>query len=171
MVIELENLTTVPCDEWRLRFDKKGKLNVHLAFIEHGQQYRWLYKHSNYDLIGWQIKNGVFNWEEHSQFLAENCPRHLNKEKYNWKDFSWAVAKYCPRLTDHEFFNPEQTAWEDHSWAVAETMQCPDSFDKAVFNWKRDVETELFEDTSFKGTWANDTLIYGLLGGQTGTPS
>jgi len=104
MIIELENLTTVPCDEWRLRFEN-GKLNVHLAFIEHGQQYAWLYAHSSYDLIAWQIENNCFDWEENSCYVAQFCSRLLDKEKYNWKKDTWAVAKYCYHLLAPQLYN------------------------------------------------------------------
>jgi len=138
MVIELENLTTVPCDEWRLRFDKKGKLNVHLAFIEHGEAYKWLYAHSSYDLIEWQIQNNCFDWEK----------------------YYWYAEKYCPNLIPSN----------RKKYGTPEPFVSEQVFETTLLGGIQ-LRRASFKDTSFKGTWANDTLIYGLFGSQTDTPS
>jgi len=104
MIIELEKLTEAPSKELLVLFEN-GKLNVHLAFIEHGEAYKWLYAHSSYDLIAWEIENDCFNWEEHSCYLAQFCSSKFDKEKYNWKRDSWALAKYCYHLLAPQLYN------------------------------------------------------------------
>jgi len=151
MIIELEKLRETPCRSW-LRLFEDGKLNVYEAFEEYGQQYDWLYKYSDYDLIGWQVENKCFdwkgdswllakycpdkfdkhlyNWREYSWAVAEYCSQHLDKEKYKWEIWSWKVAKHCPEHFDSNLYN-----WEDHSWAVA--IYCHRHFDPDLYNWKR----------------------------------
>ena len=116
---------------WMVRFEGKNTLDVHRWFAEHWQEYEWLYEHSNYDLITWEIENNCFNWKDNSHVVAKCCPDKLYHNRYNWKDYSWVVARYCPNE-----FNSKRYNWKDHSWAVAE--YCPDKLDPDKFNWKKD---------------------------------
>lgn len=126
-IVELSKLYRMPCDEWLERF-VDGKLDAHEAFKEFGEKYEWLYNNSPYDLIGWEIEKGVFDWERYSWLVAKFCPEHFDKEKFNWKKHSWLVAKYCSHLIDKEKYN-----WDIDSWAVARF--CPEHFDKEKYNW------------------------------------
>jgi len=95
-IIELNRLYEKPCDTWLERFNKKGRIDAHKAFIKYGERYDWLYQNSNYDLIAWEIENDCFDWEKHSWAVAQYCPEKLDPERFNWEEQSWAVAKYCP---------------------------------------------------------------------------
>jgi len=118
MIIELEKLRETPCEEWLVLF-KKGILNVYEAFEKYGQQYTWLYNYSDYDLIGWQIENKLFDWEEDSWLLAKYCPHNFDKHLYNWERYSAHIVVHCLEHFDAELFN-----WEWHSWIVEK--YCPE---------------------------------------------
>jgi hypothetical protein len=96
-IIELDKLYKIPCKEWLERFEN-GKLDAHEAFKKYGEKYEWLYKNSNYDLIGWEIENNCFDWEKNSWAVAQFCKRKLDVNKYNWKDHYWAVRMFYPKL-------------------------------------------------------------------------
>lgn len=128
-IIELSKLYKEPCERWFYRFIK-GKIDAHKAFFEFGQEYEWLYKNSDYDLIGWQIENNVFYWEKYSWAVTKFCPENFNSEKFNWKDYSNYVAEYCPEKIDPTKFN-----WKHYSWAVAK--YCCDKIDFEKFNWQK----------------------------------
>jgi len=128
MIIKLEKLRETPCNKW-LKLFKEGELNVHEAFKEHGTQYEWLYKYSDYDLISWQIKNECFNWEEHSYLLPKHSPSKFDSDKFNWEKHSSHLAEYQPNLLDTERFN-----WEWASWAVA--IYCSHLLDPDKYNWE-----------------------------------
>jgi hypothetical protein len=98
-IIELKNLTKTPCDKWIQRFDKDGKIDAHAAFLRYGTEYTFLYRYSNYDLIGWQIENNLFDWDAHSFIVAGFCPQHLDVKKYDWEEQSWAIDTYCPQYS------------------------------------------------------------------------
>jgi len=136
MIIELDKLKSEPCEEWLMRFES-GTLDVQKAFKDYEEQYDWLYKYSDYDLIAWQIENGVFDWEEDSWLLAKHCPKYFNSELYNWKKDSWSVAQYRSYLLDPDKYN-----WKESSWAVAQC--CYNLLNPDLYNWEDytyDVET------------------------------
>jgi hypothetical protein len=127
-IIELSELGDLPCEEWLERF-VDGKIDAHKAFKLYREEYKWLYKNSHYDLIGWEIENNCFDWKENSCYIAQFCPQYFDPNKYNWKYFSGEVAQYCPQYFDSKKFN-----WKYFSPAVAE--YCPQHFDKDKYNWK-----------------------------------
>ena len=98
-IIELKNLRKTPCYDWLQRFDKDGKIDAHAAFLLYGNEYVFLYRYSNYDLIGWQIENNVFNWKAHSYYVASRCPENFDAEKYNWEEESIWVDEYCSQFS------------------------------------------------------------------------
>jgi len=88
MKIRLEKLRKVPCDTWLKLFDKEGKLDVHKAFQEHGEQYDWLYKNSDYDLIAWQVENECFNWERNwGAYFKHGSNNSKNKKMTTEKEY------------------------------------------------------------------------------------
>ena len=149
-IIELDKLFEKPCDEWLDRF-VDGKIDAHEAFKKYGSSYYWLYENSNYDLIGWEIENDCFDWENDSWAVAQYAPQHFDPEKYNWDRYSGAIVRYAPQYFDPEkfnwekyswaivryapqFFDPEKYNWEHHSWAVAQ--YAPQLFDPDKYNWE-----------------------------------
>ena len=127
-IIELNKLYRKPCKGWLERFEN-GKIDAHEAFKKYGEQYGWLYGHSNYDLIGWEIENKVFNWEQYSWAVAKYCSEYIDAKKYNWEKHSWVIAKYCP-----EHLDPDKYNWDEDSWAIAK--YCPDKIDPERYNWE-----------------------------------
>ena len=111
-IIELDKLFANPCPKWAKLF-VNGKIDAHEAFKKYKPEYEWLYENSNYDLIGWEIENGCFDWEKHSWAVAQYAPQYFDPEKYNWEDYSDYIVRYCP-----EYFDPEKYNWYMHSWAV-----------------------------------------------------
>lgn len=107
-IVELSRFKKTPSDYWLGKF-QDGKLDVHEAFKEY-EDYQWLYEDSDYDLVGWEIENNCFDWENNSWVIPVFCPEHFDVEKYNWKDFSPDVAKYAPELLDPQKYN-----WEGYS--------------------------------------------------------
>jgi len=130
-IVNINNLKKKPCESWLNKFDNNGEIDAHTAFIEYCEEYEWLYKHSNYDLIAWEIENNCFNWKKNSEYVARFCPDKLDADRYNWKEDSEYVAKYCPDKLDPYKFN-----WSRHSCLVAQF--CPDKIDPDKFNWKND---------------------------------
>jgi hypothetical protein len=131
-IVELDKLHKTPCEDWLERF-VNGQIDAHEVFKKYGEQYDWLYQNSPYDLIGWQIENGVFDWERYSWAVAKYCPQHFDAEKFNWPRDSWAVAKYCPK-----YFDPDKFNWEDFSYEVA--RYCPQHLDPNKYDWQNDSE-------------------------------
>jgi hypothetical protein len=117
-IVELDKLYKEPCESWKSLF-RGGKVDAHDAFKKYGERYDWLYCHSPYDLIRWEILNNCFNWEEYSYYVVKYCPDMLDPLKYNWERDSRYVAEYCPEKLDPERYN-----WEEYSSDVAK--YCPD---------------------------------------------
>lgn len=117
-IIELKKLHATPCEEWLERF-VNGKIDAHEAFKKYGEKYDWLYTFSDYDLVSWEVENGVFDWDKHSWAVAKFCPEYFDSNKFNWERDSWAVAMYCPDKLDPDRYN-----WERFSYVVAK--YCPD---------------------------------------------
>jgi len=130
MIIKLDKLRKTPCENWLNLSDEEGNLDVQKAFEAYGSEYSWLYAHSDYDLIEWQIQNNCFDWETYSFIIAQCCPKHFDKERFNWKKCSHHVVACCPQHFDKHLFN-----WENFSHFV--TGYCPEHFDKHLFNWER----------------------------------
>jgi len=102
MIIELSKLKITPCKKWLVLFDENKKLDVHEAFKNHGEEYAWLYKYSDYDLIAWEIENNCFNWE--AFFLI--VPYFSNETlRSNWKDLSWLIAECYSERFDRNTHN------------------------------------------------------------------
>ncbi|MCA1980099.1 MAG: hypothetical protein LDL10_00990 [Calditerrivibrio sp.] len=156
-IVEINKLYIAPCKDWikrRRELVVNGKIDIHQAFIEYGEEYEWLYENSPYDLIGWEIENGCFNWEEHSQYVALFCPEYIpgNEDKYNWEKNGKEIAEYCPKYFDKERFNwkkdsayiavfypelfdSEKFNWKKYSWVVAQ--HCPQFLDPNKYNWEK----------------------------------
>ena len=119
-----------------------------------GELYAFVYQRTHIDFIGWQIDNGLFDWERnswavakycphhfdasrfnwtrHSAYVAEYCPHHFDASRFNWRCYSWLVAKHCPHHIDPERFN-----WKEHSKYVAQ--YCPQYLDPTRYNWDEDL--------------------------------
>lgn len=135
-IIEISKLYKKPCDAWLELFLNK-KLDAHVAFKKHGEQYKWLYNFSPYDLIGWEIDNGVFDWERHSIYNAWFVPQYFDKEKYNWTKYSGTVILYSPQLFDASKFN-----WKEKSGLVAKFLpQFLNEKTKDLYNWDKDYKS------------------------------
>ena len=87
-IIELDKLSEIPVREW-LKLSEDKKLDAHKVDIYKNQLYKWLYKNSQYDLIGWEIEHNCFDWENYSWAVAKYCPQHFVPEKYNWEKHSF----------------------------------------------------------------------------------
>ena len=127
-IVELDKLRETPCSRYREYF-VDGKADALELFRLEGEQYSWLYKYSDYDIIGFQIQHNIFNWEKDSWAVARFRPQYFDSQKYNWEDYSWAVAEFCP-----QHFDPEKYNWERDGWKVAQC--CPQHFDTEKYNWK-----------------------------------
>jgi len=60
MVIDLKELTEVPCDEWLRLFNKDGKLNLYDVLFDE-RACRWLIENSKYDVVAWEKENNTGN--------------------------------------------------------------------------------------------------------------
>lgn len=154
-IIELSRLKKdLLLDEWLKEF-KDGKLDAHLFYLQYYRKYpffyEWLYENTDYDLAGWQIENGYFdwendswvvarycqenfdaekfNWKRYSNYVTEHCPEKIDPERYNWENFSYCVAQYAPDKIDADKYN-----WFKDSWAIAK--YCPEKLDPNKYNWK-----------------------------------
>jgi len=129
-MVNIYKLKKEPCERWVKIFSSFSIINAHEAFIEYGAEYDWLYKYSNIDLIGWEIKNNCFDWRQYGWAVAKHCPEYFDSDKFNWKMHSRFVALFCPR-----YFDPKKYNWEEDSGYVA--MSCPEHFDSNKYNWKK----------------------------------
>ena len=128
-IVELKKLRKKPCGDYLQHF-VDGKADALELFRLEGGQYDWLYNHSNYDLISYEIEQGIFDWEEYSWAVAQYRPQHFDSDKYNWERCSWYVARYCP-----QHFDPEKYNWEKYSYFVAQF--CPQYLDAEKYNWEK----------------------------------
>ena len=129
-IVELDKLRLKPCHKY-LKYFVDGKADALELFRLEGTQYGWLYKYSDYDIIGFEIQQGIFDWNEYSLYVAACCPQHFDTEKFNWEIYSRYVAACCPQHFDTEKFN-----WKKQSCAVAQC--CPQHLDKEKYNWEED---------------------------------
>lgn len=120
-IIHLDKLYRKPCNKWLSLF-VNGQLDANKAFKKYEQQYDWLYYHSPYDLIRWEIENNVFDWDKHSYFVAKYHPELIDKKKFNWKCHSYALAIYCP-----EKIIPRKYNWKKFGKDII--IYCPDKID------------------------------------------
>lgn len=96
-----------------------------------GYFYSWVYHSLGVDFIRWQVREGVFNWEECSFVVVRYAVDLFDRDRYNWERFSSDVVKFAPQLFDKDRYN-----WRRDSWAVAQ--YAPQYFDPSRYNWRKD---------------------------------
>lgn len=132
-IVELDKLKKQPCAEY-LKYFKDGKVDALKVFKKLGYRYFWLYQNSEYDLIEYEVREGIFSWRKHLGFLIHFRPHLINPDKLSkkqWLLHGHIIAQFKPEAVADKRFN-----WKYHSRAVA--IHCPDMIDPKKFNWEKD---------------------------------